>query len=178
MNTKLSAVSDKRIDLTCSACGHEFSYKIADLILATRDHTTTHEVRQRAVRRGCGVRGNNTYHVVYWAYVDSTQYNVPLETISSVHVGLPRSAMTLESTGCARGPKGCQPSSSCKSYPDVNLILKLMKRWRCVRGWSVLKKTANGIISAYKIGKNRFLRMWRGVIFGNFSRASLGLMLS
>ena len=67
MNTKLSAVSDKRMDLTCSACGHEFSYKIADLILATSDtstdYCTTHEVRQRAVCRGCGVRGDNTYFI-------------------------------------------------------------------------------------------------------------------
>jgi hypothetical protein len=39
MNTKLSAVSDKRLELTCSACGHEFSYKIADLILATSEDT-------------------------------------------------------------------------------------------------------------------------------------------
>ena len=45
MNTKLSAVSDKRMDLTCSACGHEFSYKIADLILTTSDDATTHESR-------------------------------------------------------------------------------------------------------------------------------------
>jgi DNA-directed RNA polymerase subunit RPC12/RpoP len=59
MNTKLSAVSDKHMELTCSACGHEFSYKIADLILATSDDTTTDEVRQRAVCRGCGVRGDN-----------------------------------------------------------------------------------------------------------------------
>ena len=57
MNTKLSAVSDKRIDLTCSAYGHEFSYKIADLILTTSDETTTHEVCHRAVCGGCGVRG-------------------------------------------------------------------------------------------------------------------------
>ena len=39
MNTKLSAVSDKRMELTASACGQEFSYKIADLILATSDYT-------------------------------------------------------------------------------------------------------------------------------------------
>lgn len=64
MNTKLSAVSDKRIDLTFSACGHEPNYKIADLILATSDDTTTHEVRQKAVCRGCGVRGDNTYQLV------------------------------------------------------------------------------------------------------------------
>jgi ribosomal protein L37E len=64
MNVKLSTVSDKKMDLTCSACGHNFSYKIADLILATSDDTTTHEVRQRAVCRGCGARGNNTYVIV------------------------------------------------------------------------------------------------------------------
>ena len=64
MNTKLSAVSDKRMDLTCSACGHEFIYKIADLILATSEDKTTHEVRQRAVCRGCGVRGDYRYQVV------------------------------------------------------------------------------------------------------------------
>ena len=44
-----------------SAYGHKFSYKIADLILATSEDKTTHEVRQRAVCRGCGVRGDNTY---------------------------------------------------------------------------------------------------------------------
>jgi hypothetical protein len=64
MNVKLSTVSDKKMDLTCSACGHNFSYKIADLILATSDDTTTHVVRQRAVCRGCGARGNNTYVIV------------------------------------------------------------------------------------------------------------------
>ena len=46
MNTKLSAVSDKRMDLTCSACGHEFSYKIADLMLTTSDK----ELPMRSVR--------------------------------------------------------------------------------------------------------------------------------
>ena len=39
MNTKLSAVSDKRMDLTCSACGHELSFKIADLMLTTSGDT-------------------------------------------------------------------------------------------------------------------------------------------
>jgi hypothetical protein len=36
-----------------------------------------------------------------------------------------------------------------------------------------VKKTANGIISAYKIGKNRFLRIWRSVIFVDFSGVSI-----
>ena len=67
MNIKLSAVSDKRIDLTCSACGHKLSYKIANLMLTTSDDTTTHEVRQRAVCRSCGVRGDNRYQLVQLA---------------------------------------------------------------------------------------------------------------
>ena len=45
MNTKLSAVSDKRMDLTCSACGHEFSYKIADLMLTTSNDTESESRR-------------------------------------------------------------------------------------------------------------------------------------
>ena len=60
MNTKLSAVSDKRMDLTCSACGQEFSYKIADLILATSDNTESEARRamplpppMRYVREPC-----------------------------------------------------------------------------------------------------------------------------
>ena len=64
MNTKLSAVSDKRIDFTCGACGHKFSHKVADLILATSGDTTTHEIRQKAVCRGCDVKGDNTYQLV------------------------------------------------------------------------------------------------------------------
>ena len=47
MVVKELAVFDKRMDFKCSACGQEFSYKIADLILATSDDTTTHEVRHR-----------------------------------------------------------------------------------------------------------------------------------
>ena len=57
MNTNLSAVSDKRMELTCSACGHEFNYKIADLILTTSDDTTTHEARRKAVCRGLWRQG-------------------------------------------------------------------------------------------------------------------------
>tara|TARA_B110000114_G_scaffold172606_1_gene199477 strand:- start:7 stop:258 length:252 start_codon:yes stop_codon:yes gene_type:complete len=65
MNTKLSAASDKRMEHTCSACGQEFSYKIAHLILATRDKTTTHEVRQIARCHNCAVKGNDTYQIVW-----------------------------------------------------------------------------------------------------------------
>ena len=64
MDTKLSAIANKRMEITCSACVHKSSHKVADLILATSDDITTHEVRQRAVCRVCGVRGDNTYQVV------------------------------------------------------------------------------------------------------------------
>jgi len=64
MNTKLSTVSDKSISIDCSACGQNARFKVADLILATSEDTTTHEVRQRAVCKDCGVKGDNTYVII------------------------------------------------------------------------------------------------------------------
>jgi len=64
MNTKLFTVSDKSISIDCRACGQNSKFKVADLILATSEDTTTHEVRQRAVCKGCGVRGDNTYAII------------------------------------------------------------------------------------------------------------------
>lgn len=64
MNTELAAISSKRISITCSECRHNMIFKVEDLIVVTSDETTTHEVRQRAVCRGCGIRGNNTYAII------------------------------------------------------------------------------------------------------------------
>ena len=64
MNTKLLTVSDKSISIDCSACGQNSIFKVADLILATSEDTMTHEVRQMAVCKGCGVRGDNTYAII------------------------------------------------------------------------------------------------------------------
>ena len=64
MNIKLLNVLDKSISIDCRACGENSIFKVTDLILATSEDTTTHEVRLRAVCKGCGVRGDNTYAII------------------------------------------------------------------------------------------------------------------
>ena len=39
--------------------------EIANLIAGVGGDTTAHEVRQRARCNNCGVKGNNTYQIVY-----------------------------------------------------------------------------------------------------------------
>ena len=39
--------------------------EVANLIAVVGGDTTAHEVRRRALCRGCGVKGNNTYQIVY-----------------------------------------------------------------------------------------------------------------
>ena len=39
--------------------------KVANLIAVVGGDTTTHEVPQRARCQKCGVKGNNTYQIVY-----------------------------------------------------------------------------------------------------------------
>ena len=39
--------------------------EIANLIAVVGGDTTAHEVRQRARCHNCGVKGNNTYQIVY-----------------------------------------------------------------------------------------------------------------
>ena len=39
--------------------------EVANLILVFGGDTTAHEVRQRARCHNCGVKGNNTYQIVY-----------------------------------------------------------------------------------------------------------------
>ena len=39
--------------------------KVANLIPVVAGDTTAHEVRQRARCNNCGVKGNNTYQIVY-----------------------------------------------------------------------------------------------------------------
>lgn len=39
--------------------------EVANLILVVGGDTTAHEVHQRARCRNCGVKGNNTYQIVY-----------------------------------------------------------------------------------------------------------------
>jgi hypothetical protein len=39
--------------------------EVANLIAVVGGDTTAHEVRQRARCHNCGVKGNNTYQIVY-----------------------------------------------------------------------------------------------------------------
>jgi hypothetical protein len=41
--------------------------EVANLIAVVGGDTTAHEVRQRARCNNCGVKGNNTYQIVYKA---------------------------------------------------------------------------------------------------------------
>jgi len=44
---------------------HHTLREVANLIAVVGGDTTAHEVRQRARCRNCGVKGNNTYQIVY-----------------------------------------------------------------------------------------------------------------
>ena len=53
--------------LTCGLCTHHTMLEVANLIAVVGGDTTAHEVRQRARCNNCGVKGNNTYQIVYTA---------------------------------------------------------------------------------------------------------------
>ena len=44
---------------------HHTMLEVANLIAVVGGDTTAHEVRQRVRCRNCGVKGNNTYQIVY-----------------------------------------------------------------------------------------------------------------
>jgi hypothetical protein len=44
---------------------HHTMLEVANLIAVVGGDTTAHEVRQRARCNNCGVKGNNTYQIVY-----------------------------------------------------------------------------------------------------------------
>ena len=46
--------------------------EVANLIAVVGGDTTAHEVRQRARCHNCGVKGNNTYQIVYAGNSDLT----------------------------------------------------------------------------------------------------------
>ena len=48
--------------------------EVANLILVFGGDTTAHEVRQRARCHNCGVKGNNTYQIVYTGNSDFMAY--------------------------------------------------------------------------------------------------------
>ena len=46
-------------------CMHHTLIELANLTVVLGGDTTAHEVRQRARCHNCGVKGNNTYQIVY-----------------------------------------------------------------------------------------------------------------
>ena len=63
--TKLSTIPQHQLSMTCGLCKHHTMLEVADLIAVVGGDTTAHEVRQRAKCNNCGVKGNNTYQIVY-----------------------------------------------------------------------------------------------------------------
>ena len=63
--TKLSTIPQHQLSITCGLCKHHTLLEVANLIAVVGGDTTTHEVRQRARCHNCGVKGNNTYQIVY-----------------------------------------------------------------------------------------------------------------
>ena len=63
--TKLSTIPQHQLSITCGLCKHHTLLEVANLIAVVGGDTTAHEVRQRARCQKCGVKGNNTYQIVY-----------------------------------------------------------------------------------------------------------------
>ena len=64
MVTKLNAIPNKRISITCARCKHTVVYEVANLLLVANSETTAHEIRTRATCPKCLTVGDNTYRVV------------------------------------------------------------------------------------------------------------------
>ena len=54
-----------QLSITCGLYKHHTLLEVANLIAVVGGDTTAHEVRQRARCHNCGVKGNNTYQIVY-----------------------------------------------------------------------------------------------------------------
>ena len=64
MVTKLHAIRDKKISITCAGCKHTVVHEVANLLLVVDGEATTHEIRRRATCPKCLAVGDNTYRVV------------------------------------------------------------------------------------------------------------------
>ena len=63
--TKLSTIPQHQFSITCGLCKHHTMLEVVNLIAVVGGDTTAQEVRQRARCHNCGVKGNNTYQIVY-----------------------------------------------------------------------------------------------------------------
>ena len=58
-------MGDQTLDHPTAPTQHLTLLQVANLIAVVGGDTTAHEVRQRARCYNCGVKGNNTYQIVY-----------------------------------------------------------------------------------------------------------------
>ena len=58
-------MGDQTLDHPTAPTQHHTLLQVANLIAVVGGDTTAHEVRQRARCYNCGVKGNNTYQIVY-----------------------------------------------------------------------------------------------------------------
>jgi hypothetical protein len=59
--------------------------EVANLIAVVGGETTAHEVRQRARCHNCGVKGNNTYQIVYTGNSDMAMDGAGVRSAKDVH---------------------------------------------------------------------------------------------
>lgn len=64
MLTRLDAMPNKKISITCAGCQHTVLHEVANLLLVVDGETTPHDVRTRATCPKCLEVGNNTYKVI------------------------------------------------------------------------------------------------------------------
>ena len=62
--TKLYAIPDHQLSITCGFCKHHSMLEAANLILVVGGDATAHDVRQRYSCQKCKAKGNNTYQIV------------------------------------------------------------------------------------------------------------------
>lgn len=63
--TKLSTIPNHQLSITCGLCSHHTLLEVANLIAVVGGDKTAHYVRQRARCHKCGVKGNNTYRIIF-----------------------------------------------------------------------------------------------------------------
>jgi hypothetical protein len=72
--------------------------EVANLIAVVGGDTTAHEVRQRARCHNCGVKGNNTYQIVYTGNSDIAMdgcQNIVLENTTPNSVVPPKISLSI-----------------------------------------------------------------------------------
>ena len=63
--TKLSSIPKHQLSITRGLCKHNTMLEVDNLIAVVGGDTTAGEARQSARCHNCGVKGNNTYQIVY-----------------------------------------------------------------------------------------------------------------